>query len=36
MGTLYLRNVPDEVSGRLGRLAARAGMSVSSFASILR
>jgi plasmid stability protein len=32
MGTLYLRNVPDEVSERLGRLAARAGMSVSSFA----
>jgi plasmid stability protein len=32
MKTLYLRNVPDEVSERLGRLAARDGMSVSSFA----
>jgi len=30
--TLYLRNVPDDVSDRLGRLAARQGMSVSSFA----
>jgi plasmid stability protein len=32
MKTLYLRNVPDEVSERLGRLAARDGMSVSAFA----
>lgn len=32
MKTLYLRNVPDEVSERLASLAARAGMSVSSFA----
>jgi plasmid stability protein len=32
MKTLYLRNVPDEVSERLARLAARDGMSVSSFA----
>jgi plasmid stability protein len=33
MATLYLRNVPEEVSERLGRLAAREGMSVSAFAS---
>jgi plasmid stability protein len=32
MRTLYLRNVPDEVSERLAFLAARDGMSVSSFA----
>ena len=32
MGTLYLRNVPDEVSRRLAVLAAREGLSVSSFA----
>lgn len=32
MGTLYLRNVPDEVSERLATLAAREGLSVSSFA----
>lgn len=33
MKTLYLRNVPDEVGERLGRLAAREGMSVSAFAT---
>lgn len=33
MRTLYLRNVPDEVGERLERLAARAGMSVSAFAT---
>ena len=32
MRTLYLRNVPDEVGERLASLAAREGMSVSSFA----
>ena len=32
MKTLYLRNVPDEVSRRLEQLAAREGMSVSAFA----
>lgn len=32
MKTLYLRNVPDDVSDRLAMLAERAGMSVSSFA----
>jgi plasmid stability protein len=32
MATLYLRNVPDEVGERLATLAAREGMSVSSFA----
>lgn len=32
MKTLYLRNVPDEVSRRLAALAAREGLSVSSFA----
>ena len=32
MKTLYLRNVPDEVSERLASLAAREGLSVSSFA----
>lgn len=32
MGTLYLRNVPPEVSDRLTTLAAREGMSVSAFA----
>lgn len=32
MKTLYLRNVPDDVSERLATLAAREGMSVSSFA----
>jgi len=31
MGTLYLRNVPDEVGQRLAALAAREGMSVSAF-----
>jgi hypothetical protein len=29
--TIYLRNVPDDVVGRLERLAARAGMSLSAF-----
>ena len=32
MATLYLRNVPGDVSERLAALAAREGMSVSSFA----
>ena len=32
MKTLYLRNVPDDVSERLAALAAREGLSVSSFA----
>ncbi len=32
MKTLYLRNVPDEVGRQLASLAAREGMSVSSFA----
>ena len=32
MATLYLRNVPDEVSDRLAVLATREGMSVSAFA----
>ncbi len=32
MRTLYLRNVPPEVSEGLETLAARAGMSVSAFA----
>ncbi len=32
MRTLYLRNVPEEVGQRLASLAAREGMSVSSFA----
>lgn len=32
MKTLYLRNVPDDVSQRLEALARREGMSVSSFA----
>lgn len=32
MKTLYLRNVPPEVSAGLETLAARAGMSVSAFA----
>lgn len=32
MATLYLRNVPAEVTDRLTRLAERAGMSVSAFA----
>lgn len=32
MATLYLRNVPNEVSDRLAVLAAREGMSVSAFA----
>ena len=32
MSTLYLRNVPDEVTRRLAMLAAREGLSVSSFA----
>jgi plasmid stability protein len=30
--TLYLRNVPDDVSARLADLAAREGLSVSAFA----
>ena len=32
MKTLYLRNVPDDVSDRLASLAAREGLSVSAFA----
>jgi plasmid stability protein len=32
MKTLYLRNVPDDVSQRLASLAAREGLSVSAFA----
>lgn len=32
MRTLYLRNVPDEVIGRLERLAANEGMSVNAVA----
>ena len=32
MTTLYLRNVPDKVGRQLAALAAREGMSVSSFA----
>jgi len=32
MKTLYLRNVPDEVSERLSTLAAREGMSLTAFA----
>ena len=32
MGTLYLRNVPEEVTERLARLAAREGLSMSAFA----
>jgi len=32
MKTLYLRNVPDTVSERLASLAAREGLSISSFA----
>jgi len=32
MKTLYLRNVPDELSERLKALAAREGLSVSSLA----
>jgi len=32
MRTLYLRNVPDDVSARLEALAAREGLSVSVFA----
>lgn len=32
MKTLYLRNVPDELSARLETLAAREGMSVSALA----
>lgn len=32
MRTLYLRNVPDDVSERLATLAAREGLSASSFA----
>jgi hypothetical protein len=32
MRTLYLRNVPAEVVDRLERLAARAGLPVSTFA----
>ena len=31
MRTLYLRNVPDEVSERLERLASRERMSLSAF-----
>lgn len=32
MKTLYLRNVPDDVSERLASLAAREGLSVSALA----
>jgi hypothetical protein len=32
MKTLYLRNVPDDVSERLAMLASREGLSVSAFA----
>ena len=32
MKTLYLRNVPDDVSNRLAALAAREGVSLSVFA----
>jgi plasmid stability protein len=32
MKTLYLRNVPEDVSERLERLAAREGLSVSALA----
>ena len=32
MRALYLRNVPDDVGERLASLAAREGLSVSSFA----
>jgi plasmid stability protein len=32
MRTLYLRNVPEEVIDRLGRLAAHEGMSVNAVA----
>lgn len=32
MKTLYLRNVPEEVTDRLERLAAREGLSVSALA----
>lgn len=32
MRTLYLRNVPDDVVGRLQRLAARDGTSVGALA----
>jgi hypothetical protein len=32
MRTLYLRNVPDDVIERLERLAAEAGLPLSSFA----
>ncbi len=32
MRTLYLRNVPDEVSQALEELASRASMSVSAYA----
>lgn len=32
MKTLYLRNVPEDLSERLASLAAREGLSVSSFA----
>jgi plasmid stability protein len=32
MKTLYLRNVPDDVSERLAALASREGLSVSAFA----
>jgi hypothetical protein len=32
MRTLYIRNVPDEVAARLEKLAAAAGMPLSTFA----
>ncbi|MHB8467933.1 MAG: FitA-like ribbon-helix-helix domain-containing protein, partial [Acidimicrobiales bacterium] len=32
MATVYLRNVPDEVAGRLEILARQEGMSVNAFA----
>jgi len=31
MGTLYVRNVPDDIRERLAALAAREGLSVSAF-----
>ena len=32
MRTLYIRHVPDEVAARLEKLAARAGLPLSTFA----
>jgi hypothetical protein len=34
MKTLYLRNVPDDVSERLASLAAREGLSLSAVSSL--